>query len=95
MTLNVWLPPVYRTAEAPILLWGATLKKSHHNCKSTVLEFLLFSADCVGCLQYQFNNRILAAAVARRPATAYEMTHSEEHTSSKFTPLLYQAKAAT
>ncbi|KAL0045047.1 hypothetical protein WJX82_006316 [Trebouxia sp. C0006] len=39
--------------------------------------------------QYQFNNRILAAARARRPVSAYEMAHTEECGSPNFPPVFY------
>lgn len=57
-------------------------------------EAYLLQAPFSCCLQYQFNNRILAAAVARRPATAYELSHAEECAASgKVVPVLYQAAA--
>lgn len=61
-------------------------------CSSVHMLTYLQQAPFSCCLQYQFNNRILAAAVARRPATAYELSHAEECASSfKIVPVLYQA----
>jgi len=50
---------------------------------------LFFSNLCD--VQYQFNNRIMAAAVARRPASVYEDTHTEDCGFSPiFPPGFYQ-----
>lgn len=59
----------------------------------TSLNCICVHVSC--CVQYQFNKRILAAAGARRPATAHELTLAEKRASPpKFAPLLYQATGA-
>lgn len=65
---------------------------SRHHANSSKAAWL----TCVCCVvQYQFNNRLLAVALARRPQSNYEAAHAaetEEKTAeTPFPPVLYQA----
>lgn len=62
-----------------------------HTCWSHVPQPLLRAAITrFCCLQYQLNQRILAAAKTRRPMSSYDQLHRQpDSCMSTFAPILY------